>query len=400
MSHTKRCLLLKYGELILKGANRSFFESTLIKQIRRRLDGIGAFTVSVAQSTVFIRAADDALLDEALAAVRAVFGVAALSLAYQTEKDMERILELVKTKIVPQLAPYATFKADARRSDKAFPLKSPEIAELVGYTVLNALPPDSALKVDVRNPEVTVWVEIRDDGAYVHAGKEKGAGGMPYGTSGRALLLLSGGIDSPVAGYRMARRGAVIDAVHFESYPYTSERAKEKVVSLAKKLCVYTGEINLAVLSLTELQLALKKACREDCFTLLLRRSMMRLSNRVAQIRGCQVLVTGESLGQVASQTAEGLSVTDRATALPVLRPLIAFDKVDIMEKAREIGTYEISIQPHEDCCTVFLPKHPATRPAPEAIEASEALLGAERIAALEEEVLSTETLYIAAPVF
>ena len=370
----KRSILLKYGELILKGANKSYFDAVLLKQIRRKLKPLGEFRVFTSQSTVFVESEDDALLDLALPELKRVFGVVSLSIAYRVEKNMDAILETVREKIAPLLIGAESFKADARRSDKKFALKSPEICREVGGCILRTLG-KNAPKVDVHNPREVVWVEIREDFAYVHAGKLPGAGGMPYGTSGRALLLLSGGIDSPVAGYRMAKRGAFIDALHFESFPYTSERAKEKVVELARKLCAYTDTVNFASIRLTELQLALQEACREEYFTILLRRSMMRLACRVAERQKCGAIVTGESLGQVASQTMEALRCTDAVANLPVYRPLIGMDKEEIVRTSREIDCFETSILPYEDCCTVFTPRHPKLNPTLEEVLEEEAKL-------------------------
>jgi len=365
---------MKYGELILKGANKSYFDAILLKQIRRKLKPLGEFRVFTSQSTVFVESEDDALLDLALPELQRVFGVVSLSIAYRVEKNLDAILDTVREKIAPLLIGAESFKADARRSDKKFALKSPEICREVGACILRTLG-KAAPKVDVHNPREVVWVEIREDFAYVHAGKLPGAGGMPYGTSGRALLLLSGGIDSPVAGYRMAKRGAFIDALHFESFPYTSERAKEKVVDLARKLCAYTDTVNFACIRLTELQLALQEACREEYFTILLRRSMMRLACRVAERQKCGAIVTGESLGQVASQTMDALRCTDAVANLPVYRPLIGMDKEEIVRTSREIDCFETSILPFEDCCTVFTPRHPKLNPTLEEVLEEESKL-------------------------
>ncbi|MBR4288407.1 MAG: tRNA 4-thiouridine(8) synthase ThiI [Clostridia bacterium] len=370
----KRSILLKYGELILKGDNKGFFEAALLRQIRKKLQPIGKFRVFTAQSTVFVESEDDLLLEEALPRLRTVFGIVSISIAYRVEKEMDAILSVVREKIAPTLVGKRSFKADARRSDKKFPLKSPEICREVGGCVLSAMG-KHAPKVDVHTPEEVVWVEIREDFAYVHAGKIPGAGGMPYGTAGRALLMLSGGIDSPVAGFRMAKRGAFIDALHFESFPYTSERAKEKVIDLARKLCEYTETVNFASIRLTEIQLRMQEACREEYFTILLRRSMMRLACRVAKRQKCGAIVTGESLGQVASQTMDALRCTDAAATLPVYRPLIGMDKEEIVSLSRAIDCFETSILPYEDCCTVFTPRHPKLNPTLEAILEEEAKL-------------------------
>ena len=377
----ERCILLKYGEIILKGDNRRYFEDILFQRIRSRLAKIGSFQMRYAQSTVYIETSDDALIEPALEEVKKIFGIITVAVAYKVEKNMDAVLEGARRYLAPEIARYRSFKCDARRSDKKFPLSSPEICRLVGAKILEET--GGKVKVDVRDPEIVLWIEIREEHAYLHAGTEKGAGGMPYGTGGRVLLLLSGGIDSPVAGYRMARRGAWVDALHFESFPYTSERAKEKVVQLAQKLAEYTGKINMGFLSVTKIQLALKENCREEFFTLLLRRSMMRLANRVALRQGCGALVTGESLGQVASQTLEALTCTENASGLPILRPLIGMDKEEIIATSRAIDCFETSILPYEDCCTVFTPRHPRLRPTEEELLEEEKKVDLE---ALEEE--------------
>ena len=382
-----RCLLLKYGELILKGANRRYFEEALLRRVRRKLEPIGDFRVTSMQSTIFVDCDDDALIDRAAEELKKVFGIITLAVAYKVEKTEEAILKGAAEILAPAVAGYRTFKCDARRSDKKFPLSSPEIARLCGGRILEALSGKSRVKVDVRDPEIVAWVEIRDDAAYLHAGTQKGAGGMPYGTGGKVMLLLSGGIDSPVAGHAMAKRGAEVHAVHFESFPYTSERAREKVVTLASKLAAYTGSVNLGIVSVTRIQLELKHACREDLFTLLLRRSMVRLACRVARHQGCGALVTGESLGQVASQTLEALACTEQASDLPVLRPLIGLDKEEIVARSRAIDCFETSILPYEDCCTVFTPRHPKLHPSLEELLEEEQKLD---LASLEDEAYET----------
>jgi thiamine biosynthesis protein ThiI len=297
---------------------------------------------------------------------------------------MEAITETVRNYIPAFLEGKKTFKVEAKRSDKSFPLDSMALAREIGGVVLDTVP---RIKVDVHNPDVTVMVEIREFGAYIHAGRFKAAGGMPVGTNGRALLLLSGGIDSPVAGYMIAKRGVKLEAVHFESFPYTSERAREKVLTLAKELCEYCGHIRVHVISLTEIQEALRDNCNEEYFTLLLRRCMMELANRVAEEGEYQCLITGESLGQVASQTMGALAVTDCVANIPVLRPCIGLDKEEIVCIARQINTFDTSILPYEDCCTVFTPKHPKTRPELEKVLAEEQKLDFE---ALVEEAIGT----------
>ncbi len=357
----KEILLLKYGELVLKGANKSVFENAMIRDIKRKIQNFGSFSVSRCQSTVFVEPNDDfADIDGALDACKKVFGIVSICRAAVCEKNMDAILETVKTYIPDYLVGCKTFKADAKRSDKKFPLKSPQIAAEVGGAVLSTV---RGIKVDVNHPDIVVMVEIRENSAYVHAGKIKGAGGMPQGSSGRGLLLLSGGIDSPVAGYMMAKRGVEIEALHFESFPYTSERAREKVLELARLLSGYTSGIKVHIISLTRIQEELKNNCEEDYFTLLLRRYMMHLAERVANQYNCKALITGESLAQVASQTMQAIAVTDAAVNMPVFRPAIGLDKEEIIKIAREIGTFETSILPFEDCCTVFTPRHPRTKP-------------------------------------
>ncbi len=366
----KEVLLLKYGELILKGANKNVFENAMLRDIKRKLKPHGKFTVIKAQSTVFVEPDDDFCdIDGALEACGKIFGIASICRAAVCEKKMDTILETVKEYIPKYLVGYKTFKADAKRSDKAFPLKSPQIAAEVGGAVLQSV---RGIKVDVNNPDVTVVVEIRERYAYVHAGKFPGAGGMPAYSSGRGLLLLSGGIDSPVAGFMMAKRGVEIEALHFESFPYTSERAREKVLELARVLTDYTGKMKVHIISLTKIQEELKNHCDEDYFTLLLRRYMMHLAERVAKQYGCKAVITGESLAQVASQTMNALAVTDNAINMPVFRPAIGMDKEEIVRIARKIGTFETSILPFEDCCTVFTPRHPRTKPELEKVLAEE----------------------------
>ncbi len=357
----KEVLLLKYGELILKGANKNVFESAMLRDIKHKLKPHGKFTVIKAQSTVFVEPEDDYCdIDGALEACQRVFGIASICRAAVCDKNMDVILETVSEYIPKYLVGYKTFKADAKRSDKAFPLKSPQIAAEVGGAVLQSV---RGIRVNVNNPDVTVMVEIRERYAYVHAGKFPGAGGMPAYSSGRGLLLLSGGIDSPVAGFMMAKRGVEIEALHFESFPYTSERAREKVLELARILTDYTGKMKVHIISLTKIQEELKNNCDEDYFTLLLRRYMMHLAERVANKLGCKAVITGESLAQVASQTMNALAVTDNAINMPVFRPAIGMDKEEIVRIARKIGTFETSILPFEDCCTVFTPRHPRTKP-------------------------------------
>lgn len=357
----KEILLCKYGEIVLKGANRKFFEDALCKTLRFRAKHYGKFLVTRSQSTIVIEPQDDAAdIDGMFESAMKVFGIVGISRCAVCEKDMERIRKTVRAYVPQFLEGKKTFKVEAKRSDKRFPLNSIEIGAEIGGEILSMMP---RLKVDVHHPDTVVNIEIREFGAYIHAGQFKAAGGMPVGTNGKALLLLSGGIDSPVAGYMIAKRGVEIEAVHFESFPYTSERAREKVFELARIVAQYAGSINLHVVSLTHIQEELVKNCEEDYFTLVLRRYMMTIADRLAHSLGCGGLITGESLGQVASQTMQALGVTDPAATLPVFRPCIGMDKEEIIQVARRIGTFETSIQPYEDCCTVFTPKHPRTRP-------------------------------------
>ncbi len=366
----KEVLLCKYGELILKGANRSYFENLLLKELKTRIRRAGNFDVYKAQSTIYIEPLDDSCdLDLALEYAKKVFGIVTIDRACVAEKNMDAIFRAAKEYLPQFLTGAKTFRADARRADKTFPLKSPELAGEIGAAVLEAMP---RLKVDLDHPDVTVRVEIRERGAYIHAGQIKGAGGMPLGSSGKGLLLLSGGIDSPVAGFMMAKRGVTLEALHFESFPYTSERAREKVLELARLLCEYTTHIKVHVISLTHIQEELVKSCDEDYFTLLLRRFMMTLADRVARRNKCGALITGESLAQVASQTMRAIAVTDSCADMPVFRPCIGLDKEEIITIARRIGTFETSILPYEDCCTVFTPRHPKTRPEPEKVLAEQ----------------------------
>ena len=359
-------ILCKYGEIILKGANRATFESALVRELRRRSNPYGQFKIYFLQSTIYIEPLNDACdMDGMYETAKKVFGIVGVNRAAVCEKNMESILETARTYLPEKLAGYRTFKVDARRADKRFPLTSPQISAEVGGAILSAVP---HLRVNVHEPQIVVMVEIRDDNAYIHAGQEAGAGGLPVRSAGRGLLLLSGGIDSPVAGCMMAKRGLEIEALHFESFPYTSERAKEKVLQLAQEMCEYCSRIHVHIISLTHIQEELRDKCEEDYFTLLLRVFMMRLANKCAEQFRCECIVTGESLGQVASQTLKAIRVTDSFADLPVFRPCIGMDKTEIIEQATRYGTFETSILPFEDCCTVFTPRHPKTQPKPEAV--------------------------------
>lgn len=366
----KKVILVKNGEIVLKGLNRSTFEDILIKNMRRRLASVGQFTFRKSQSTIVAEPVDDDIdFDEAVSQVSRVFGIVGFSVAAVCEKDIEEIKRTTLEFLGDDLRHVRTFKVNGKRSDKKFPMTSPEIAAEVGAHILSNIHP---LKVDVHEPELTVTVEVRDQ-VLIHGNQRKGAGGLPIGSSGKAALLLSGGIDSPVAGYMMAKRGLMLDAVHFVSPPYTSKRAELKVHALAKLVARYAGRIKLYIVPFTEIQEAIKDHCPEDMFTLIMRRLMMRIAQQIAVGDGCKALITGESLGQVASQTIDALHCTNAVATVPVFRPLIGMDKDEIIDIARRIDTFETSLQPFEDCCTVFTPKHPKTRPTVEMLEEAEA---------------------------
>lgn len=357
----RELILVKYGEIALKGLNKNTFEDIMVKNIKRRLKKLGKFNFSKAQSTLYIEPADEtADINGAVEKIKKVFGVAALCRACTCEKNFEDICAK-SIEYLEDVLPYAkTFKVTAKRADKAFPMKSPEICMELGGVLLQKFP---NLQVDVKNPEVTVTVEIRDTNAFVHAENIKGAGGLPVGSSGSAMLLLSGGIDSPVAGYMMAKRGIHISAIHYVSPPYTSERARLKVETLCEKITDYCGNISFFCVPFTELQEAIKEHCPEEFFTIIMRRLMMEIAQRISDREGCQALITGESVGQVASQTMSAIACTDAVCRMPVFRPLIGMDKTEIIEISRKIDTFETSTLPYEDCCTVFTPRHPKVRP-------------------------------------
>lgn len=365
-----KVLLLKYGEIILKGLNRPLFEDALVRNLKR-CAGNENIKIWKAQATVYVEPKDDSVDMDGLAVkLSKVFGIVSVAVAQTVPKELDKIGALAAQMIKTE--PGKTFKVEAKRSDKRFPYKSPEICMEVGGAILDENP---HLTVDVHNPDILVMVEVRDFAAYIYTSKIPGVGGMPVGTNGRATLLLSGGIDSPVAGYMVAKRGVELDAVHFYSYPYTSERAKQKVLDLAQLLAGYCGRINVHIVPFTEIQLAINEKCPKEQMTIIMRRIMMYIANAVAKKNGSLALVTGESIGQVASQTIQALSVTDDASELPVFRPVIGMDKDEIITIARKIGTFETSILPYEDCCTVFTPKHPNTKPVLEKIKKSEGLL-------------------------
>lgn len=379
--------IVRCGEVALKGMNKPYFERMLVERIRKLLKKFDGINVKRHEGLIYVRA-DKSLDKQAIIKeISKVFGVASISPAVECESTMESIgaaaveymLEAIDERGIK------TFKVEAKRADKNFPVKSPEIGKQIGAAVLKGC---KVLKVDVHNPDCLLFVDVRHDKSYIYQDKIAGFGGLPLGTNGKGLSLLSGGIDSPVATWMMAKRGMMIEAVHFHSYPYTSQRAQEKVEELASLVATYCGRFKMHVINLLPIQEQIVEHCPEEETTILVRRFMMRIAQKIAMNNGCGMLITGENLGQVASQTAESLIVTDASVSMPVMRPLIAMDKVDIMDIAQEIGTYETSIQPYEDCCTVFLPKHPATKPKLEKILDSESRLDCEALidAAIEAE--------------
>ena len=385
-------LIVRCGEVALKGMNKPYFERMLADRIRTNLRGFEGVDVKRHEGLIFVRADKRLSMDAIIKETTKVFGVASVSKAIEAEPELDKIseaavgymTELINTRGVK------TFKVEAKRADKNFPVKSPEIGRIIGAKILIGC---KVLKVDVHDPDVLLHVDVRHDRTYIYEGKVSGFGGLPLGTNGKGMVLLSGGIDSPVAAWMMAKRGMLIEAVHFHSYPYTSPRAQQKVEELAGILASYCGRFKMHVINLLPIQEQIVMNCPEEETTLLVRRFMMKIAERIAEKRDCMMLITGENLGQVASQTAEALVVTDASVTKPVMRPLIAMDKVDIMEKAKEIGTYEKSIEPYEDCCTVFLPKHPTTKPRLERILASESKLDAEGL--IEAAVNSAEVINI-----
>ena len=369
----KEVLLLKCGELVLKGLNRHKFEDRLLNILRRRL-AFGNYDVRSCQSTVYVEGED---IDAALPVCQKVFGVVAVCRAAVCPKDIAEICKTGGTYLKEILEKANTFRVSCKRTDKHFPLTSPQIASEVGGYLSDLYP---HLKPDMENYDVNVEVDIRENAAYIGAQRLPGAGGVPSGTSGRGMLLLSGGIDSPVAGWMMAKRGLELGAVHFFSYPYTSLEAKQKVLDLAKILTEWCGKMTVSVVPFTHIQEEIRDKCAEDYFTLVMRRMMMRLACRVAEIQNCGALITGESLAQVASQTLPAINATNAIATLPVLRPCIGMDKEEIVRVSRRIGAFETSILPYEDCCTVFTPKHPQTNPKLENVEKQEARLDVEAL--------------------
>lgn len=374
--------IVRCGEVALKGMNKPYFERMLAERIRKLLKRkFDNFEVKRHEGLIFVRADKAYEKEEIIKEISKVFGVASISPAVEAESNLDAIGEAAVAymqEIIEQKG-IRTFKVKAKRADKGFPVKSPEIGRIIGAKILIGC---KVLKVDVNEPECLLFVDVRQDRSYIYQDKIAGFGGLPLGTNGKGMSLLSGGIDSPVATWMMAKRGMLIEAIHFHSYPYTSQRAQEKVEDLARIVATYCGRFKMHVVNLLPIQEQIVQNCPEEETTILVRRFMMRIAEQVAKETGCGMLITGENLGQVASQTAEALTVTDASVQMPVMRPLIAMDKVDIMDKAREIGTYETSIQPYEDCCTVFLPKHPATKPKLDRILQSESKLDCEKLIA------------------
>lgn len=388
----KKAYLAKYGEIGIKGKNRFIFENSLVDHIRYRLKKIGQFKVSKEQGRIFIEPLQEILEEDVINVLTKIFGIIGVSPVYVLEDSSFEVIQSACKAYIRQEYEEAnfTFKVGARRAFKTYPMNSLEISCAIGETLLDEF---ENLRVDVHNPEVMLWVEIRNN-TYVYSKTIKGVGGMPVGTNGKAMLMLSGGIDSPVAGYMISKRGVYIDAVYFHSHPYTTERAKEKVIDLAKILSIYTGKIHLHVVPFTEIQLYIYEKCPHDQLTIIMRRIMMRISQIHAKTQEAQALITGESIGQVASQTMMGLAATDAVAEIPVFRPLIGFDKQEIVEIAQKIGTFETSILPYEDCCTIFVAKHPVTKPAIKFIEKSEQHL-VEIEAMIERAVTDTEVIVI-----
>lgn len=364
----KEIFLCKYGEIALKGLNKSTFESVMVKNVKRRLRRLGSFDYWRAQSTLYVYPLDAEIdMDDVMDELKRVFGIVKICRSLEVEKSMESILsDSTLDYLAEALDDASTFKVEAKRADKKFPYKSPEICTSLGGKILERFP---HLSVDVHEPDITVTVEIREKYAFVNALRIDGAGGLPIGTSGRGMLLLSGGIDSPVAGYMMAKRGVQIQAIHFEAPPYTSDRARMKVEKLAEEIALYCGDIAFHCVPFTDIQVAIKENCPEELFTIIMRRLMMEIAQRICEKENCSCLITGESMGQVASQTMGAIVCTDAACRIPVFRPCIGLDKSEIVKIARDINTFDTSILPYEDCCTVFTPKHPKTRPIPADVE-------------------------------
>lgn len=389
----RNVFLVRSGEVALKGQNKPYFEKMLVERIRKLLKRFDGVEVQRREGLLFVYADPAIPKEDILRQIGKVFGVASMSPAVTCDSNLEAIGETAvryMNELIEERG-VRTFKVEAKRADKNFPVTSPEIAKRVGASVLKGC---KVLKVDVHDPDVHLFVDLRSDKTYIYQQKIAGFGGLPLGTNGKGLVLLSGGIDSPVATFLMAKRGMAIEAIHFHSYPYTSERAQQKVEELASILAIYCSRFKLHIVNLLPIQEEIVKHCREEETTIHVRRFMMRIAEAVAKEKGCDMLITGESLGQVASQTSDALVCTDAVVSMPVMRPLIAMDKVDIIDIARDIETYETSIQPYEDCCTVFLPKHPLTRPRLSRIEESDAKLDAEALVAAAVDSVETIEIY------
>lgn len=385
-------ILLKLGEIALKGLNRRNFEDVLIKNLRRRLKSAGEFKISSVQSTIYVEPEnEEADMDLAEERCRKVFGVVGYTRAGAAEKDLQKICEKAAEYLRDTLEEISAFKVECKRADKKFPYQSPEISAEVGGYLLEQFP---HLRVDVHHPEITVRVEVRETCAYVHADAKPGAGGIPVGTGGKAAILISGGLDSPVAAWHMAKRGVELTAIHFASPPYTSEQAFDKVVRLLRRVSEYAGRIKLISVNFTKLQEAIRDNCKEELNTVILRRFMLRAAERIARQEECSALITGESLGQVASQTIQAIACTDAVATMPVFRPLIGSDKSEIVKTAYQIGTYDISIEPYEDCCTIFTPKHPRTRPILRYVEEAEGAIDGEALLREALEQVETRIIY------
>ena len=372
-------ILLKLGEIVLKGLNRRSFEQKLTANVRRRLAPIGKFRVYCLQSIIYVEGEDGADMDTAFEALKKVFGVISLTRAAACEKDKDAIAKLAIEYLREDMLRAKSFKVETRRSDKAFPMTSIELSQYVGNALSDAY---EDIEVDVHDPELVVHIEVRDLAAYVHAMPVHGAGGLPVGCSGTAVTLLSGGIDSPVSTYMIAKRGVHLIPVHFFSFPYTSQQAKDKVIELGRLLTEYCGKMTMEVVPFTHIQEEIRDKCPEEYFTLIMRRFMMRIAEQIAQRSNAKAIATGENLGQVASQTMEAMASTQAVMTLPILQPLIGMDKEEIVERARQIGTFETSILPYEDCCTVFTPRHPRTRPKISEVERAESKLDIDALVA------------------
>lgn len=389
----KEIVLAKYGEIILKGGNRPKFERLLIDNIKSALKNVAKCRVTLTQATIYIEDFEEDKISLIIDRLSKIFGIVSITRAAVCEKDMEIIKATAREYLADDLSEPHTFKVEAKRSDKGFPLNSVQICREVGGYLDDVF---EKITCDVHNPDITVKVEIREAGAYIYNNEKKikGQGGMPIGSGSKATLLLSGGIDSPVAGHMIAKRGVTIEAVNFFSFPYTSDRAKEKVIELAKIVAQYTSKIRLYIVPFTDIQLEIRDKCPEEHMTLIMRRFMMRISEKIARRAGSKALVTGESVGQVASQTLAALDVTNAVVDMPILQPLIGMDKIEVIQRSEEIGTYETSILPYEDCCTVFTPRHPTINPRRATIEKTESVLDIEALEAAALEGVEVMDIY------